>query len=42
MGAIRCFMDWGVFDLIPQDGSLTYKELADKLDAEEHLIGMFV
>jgi hypothetical protein len=38
LGATRCFMKWGVFDLIPAEGSISYKELADKLGAEESLI----
>jgi hypothetical protein len=41
MGAIRCFMDWGAFDLIPQDGSIAYKDLAEKLEAEESLVGRY-
>jgi hypothetical protein len=36
--ATRCFMKWGVFDMIPSTGSISYKDLAEKIGAEESLI----
>ncbi|KAJ6057615.1 O-methyltransferase [Penicillium canescens] len=36
--AVRLFMYWGVFDLIPLDGSISYEDLARKLDAEVLLV----
>lgn len=38
MGAIRMFMKIRAFDKIPQEGSVSYKDLADSLDAEESMI----
>ena len=40
--AIRCFMHWGAFEHIPLQGSTTYKELAEKIGAEESLISKFM
>ncbi|KAL4770673.1 S-adenosyl-L-methionine-dependent methyltransferase [Aspergillus nidulans var. acristatus] len=36
--AIRLFMHWGVFDLIPAEGSVSYEELASHLNADPSLI----
>ncbi|KAH8886527.1 O-methyltransferase [Thozetella sp. PMI_491] len=36
--ANRIFWEWGVFDAIPIDGSISYAELATKLDAEVSLL----
>jgi Mn-dependent DtxR family transcriptional regulator len=38
MGAIRTLMKWKAFDVIPAEGTITYKELAEKLDAEVSLV----
>lgn len=38
MAAIRMFMKLRAFDQIPLEGSISYKELADSLGAEENLI----
>lgn len=38
LAAIRTFMSWGAFDLIPTTGSISYKALAEKLDADEPLV----
>lgn len=38
MGAIRMFMEMMVFDKIPQDGSISYRELAASVGADESLI----
>jgi hypothetical protein len=38
MSAIRMFMKIKAFDKIPQEGSVSYKDLADSLDAEESMI----
>jgi hypothetical protein len=38
MAAIRMFMKLRAFDQIPFEGSISYKELADSLGAEENLI----
>ncbi|KAI1142949.1 S-adenosyl-L-methionine-dependent methyltransferase [Hypoxylon sp. FL0543] len=37
-GAIRMFMKWKFFDKIPVEGSISYKELADSIGAEEALV----
>ncbi len=34
--AIRCFMHWGAFEHIPLQGSITYKELAEKSGLRNH------
>ena len=39
MGALRMMMELGALDLIPQQGSISYRELAKKLKAEEKLLG---
>lgn len=36
--ALRLFIDWGAFEAIPIEGSITYQELADKVDAEVQLV----
>jgi hypothetical protein len=36
--ANRIFWEWGVFDEIPREGSISYRELAAKVDAELSLI----
>lgn len=40
LGALRLFVDWGVFDVIPKEGDagITYKEIAEKVDAEEAIV----
>jgi hypothetical protein len=38
MGAIRMFMKMKAFDKIPLEGSISYKDLASSLDAEEAMI----
>jgi len=40
MGAIRMFMKMRAFDKIPLEGSVSYKDLADSLGAEENLISV--
>ncbi|KAG7110313.1 hypothetical protein HYQ44_020316 [Verticillium longisporum] len=39
--ALRLFIDWGAFEAIPIEGSITYQELADKVDAEVQLVLRF-
>lgn len=36
--ATRLFMKWKAFEAIPLEGSITFKELADKLNADVSLI----
>lgn len=36
--AIRLFLKWKVFEIIPKAGSISYHELASKLDADVALI----
>jgi hypothetical protein len=36
--AIRLFMKWGVFEIIPKDGTISYSEIASKLGADVGLI----
>jgi hypothetical protein len=38
MGALRMLMELKVFDMIPQEGSISYKDLAAKVGAEESLL----
>ena len=38
MTANRIFWEWGVFDEIPREGSISYRELAAKVDAELSLL----
>ena len=38
MSAIRMFMKMRAFDKIPMEGSISYKDLADSLNAEEALV----
>lgn len=38
MGALRVLMDWRALEHIPQDGSISYADLAAKVDAEEPLL----
>jgi hypothetical protein len=38
MGALRMLMELKAFDQIPQEGSISYKELAAKVGAEESLL----
>jgi hypothetical protein len=40
MGALRMLMDMGVFDKIPQQGSISYRDLAASVGAEESLLSM--
>lgn len=39
MAAINIFMEWKVFDKIPETGSISCKELAENIGAEYNLIG---
>ncbi|KAB2571908.1 O-methyltransferase hmp5 [Lasiodiplodia theobromae] len=41
MGALRVLMDWRALEHIPQDGSISYADLAAKVDAEEPLLRRF-
>lgn len=36
--ALRLFIEWGAFEAIPLEGSITYQELADKIDADMQLV----
>lgn len=36
--AVRLFIEWKVFDTIPDEGSITYADLASNIGAEEELI----
>jgi len=38
MAATRLFIEWGVFEAIPQTGSISYEELAQGAQAETALI----
>lgn len=38
IAANRIFWEWKVFDAIPRDGSITYAELAAKVDADLSVI----
>lgn len=38
MTAIRIFCEWRVFDEIPLEGSISYRELTTKVDAELSLL----
>ncbi|KAK7433353.1 hypothetical protein QQZ08_000293 [Neonectria magnoliae] len=38
LAALRLFIKWKVFEIIPVDGSISYGDLAAKLNAEESLI----
>ena len=40
MGALRMLMKLRAFDKIPLEGSISYKDLAESLGAEESLISM--
>lgn len=42
MGALRLLMEWSAIDHIPNEGSISYKDLAEKVGAEEELIGKFI
>jgi hypothetical protein len=37
----RCFWYWGGFDALPDQGDIAYSDLAQKIDVEEALLGMF-
>lgn len=39
MAALRMFMKWKMFEKIPKDGAISYKELADSVGADESLVG---
>jgi len=39
MAAVNIFMEWKVFDKIPETGSISCKELAESIGAEYNLIG---
>ncbi|KAF2140454.1 uncharacterized protein K452DRAFT_359532 [Aplosporella prunicola CBS 121167] len=38
---VRVFQEWKAFDIIPEEGSISYADLAAKLNAEEALIQRF-
>jgi hypothetical protein len=38
LGATYQFMSWKLFDRIPDLGSISYKELADSIEADEALV----
>lgn len=38
LGASRLFWEWKAYDAIPAEGSISYAELAGKVEAEEALI----
>lgn len=38
MGALRILMELKAFDHIPDEGSISYKDLAEKVGAEENLL----
>ena len=40
--AIRVFMKWKAFEAIPDEGSISYKELAEKCNATEALLSRFM
>jgi hypothetical protein len=40
MGALRMLMELKIFDKIPQSGSISYKDLAASVGAEESLLSM--
>jgi hypothetical protein len=41
--AIRLFWEWGVFDVLPLDGTpVSYKDLAEKVDAQPKLLSKIV
>lgn len=40
LSATRVFLDWQAFDMIPRDGTISYQELAKKLNGDIVLIGM--
>lgn len=39
--ALRTLVDWDALEKIPEEGGITYKEWAEKLDAPEVLVSMF-
>jgi hypothetical protein len=39
--AIRLFMKWKAFENIPFEGSISYKELAEKCEVQESLLSKF-
>jgi hypothetical protein len=39
---IRMFMEWKAFDAIPDEGSISYKELAEKVKVQEALLSMLL
>lgn len=43
VSAVRVFQHWGVFDIIPaqEGGFISFAELAEKIEAEEALLGEF-
>lgn len=41
LGANRLFWEWKAYDAIPVEGSISYAELAGKVEAEEALIREF-
>ncbi|KAI1386446.1 uncharacterized protein F4822DRAFT_410090 [Hypoxylon trugodes] len=38
MGAIRMYIEWGFFDKIPDDGSISYASLASTINGDEALV----
>jgi len=41
MTAIHVFQEWGAFEEIPEEGSISFAELGEKINAEGGLIGGF-
>lgn len=41
MASWNVFMDWKAFDKIPLEGSISLKDLAESVGAEESLTGSF-
>jgi hypothetical protein len=41
IGAAHLFQVWGAFEQIPEEGSISFAELAEKLDAETSVVGKF-
>lgn len=40
--AIRLFVDWGAFDIISSAGTISYVDLAEKMDADVSLVGEYL
>jgi hypothetical protein len=42
MGATYMFMEWKLFDKIPANSSISYKELATSVGAEEAVVCKYI